>query len=602
MSSSKLASLPATELRHLIRACKYTGDTAGLCANKIQYNVVLLEASFANRFKLFCESNPVPCPCHYVSAPNEVSAGPLCPDSDVRTDVSKYRVLENGEHTSTVSTLMDGDVRDHVTFYLGCSYTFEHALINSGIPQRHMQHNNSVAMYISNIQCVSVPPFECNMVVSMRYIPFEFLRLAHEVSASFPLSHGAPIWIGNPARIGIRELSVPDFGEYSAPSEGDVPVFWGCGVTTQQALVSAKLGRVFTHYPGHMFISDVEAKPELITPIEIVALREPPDVFVSFLSKRACDVINSLETVISQDLNNRGIRNLIVKGDLLKSCLYLSHCDTVAIISEFPCNYEFDVPYETDGIPGVFAAAKVLSYLGKKITLLHSGEQMRNILHKCMDLFAWSKAGNTIELKSLASIEALMASSDSNRALFDCLLTIEHSGPARDGNFYTMHGNDISQYCTRIATVVNGIKLFDRTVSVGDGGNEWGMGKVMGNVTKHVDKGGLIASADSADFLVSAGVSNWGGYAIAAGVLEARNCEVHRRYAMHGIGYQSWKHTEGILFSKTEQRDLLTVMCELGIRDGISKELGLRVDGLDIGVHDNVIDQIAKCLLHNDNI
>ena len=602
MSSSKLASLSAKELRHLIRSSKYTGDTAGLCANKSQYNVVLLEASYANKFKLFCESNSVPCPCHFVSAPNEFSAGPLSYDSDVRTDLSKYSVLEKGEHTSTVSSLMGQNVSDYVTFYLGCSYTFEHALINSGIPQRHIQQNNSVAMYITNIQCISVPPFECNMVVSMRYIPFEFLKLTHEVSATFPLSHGAPIWIGNPTGIGISDISVPDFGAYSSPSDGDIPVFWGCGVTTQQALVSAKLARVFTHFPGHMFISDVEAKPKSITPSEIVVLREPPDVFVSLLSARAADVINSLETVVSRDLNNRGIRNLIVEGDLMKSCLYLSHCDTIAIISEFPCNYEFDVPYETDGIPGAFAVVKVLSYLGKKVTLLYSGEQMGNILRKCMALFDWSKAGNLIELKSLASIEAQMANSDCNKALFDCLLTIEHSGSATDGNFYTMRGHDISQYCTRIATEVNGRKLFHRSVSVGDGGNEWGMGKIKQNVIKHIEKGELIASVDVADFLVSVGVSNWGGYAIAAGLLVARNCNVHRRYVMRGIGYQSWKENQDILFSKAEQRDILSLMCELGIRDGIRKELGLSVDGLDIGVHDNVIDQIAKCSFHNEDI
>ena len=592
MSTSRLASLSAKEFRHLIRACEYTGDTSGFCANKMQYNVVLLDSSYADRFNLFCKSNPVPCPCHYVSSPNEISAGHLSSDSDVRTDVSKYRILENGEQARTVSNLMEQDIRNYVTFYLGCSYTFEQSLINSNIPQRHIQQNNSVAMYISNVQCVSVPPFRCNMVVSMRYIPFEFLKLTHEVSAAFPLSHGAPIWIGEPGRIGIREISLPDFGTYTAPSEGDIPVFWGCGVTTQQALISAKLGRVFTHYPGHMFISDLEAKPEQIAPHEIVVLREPPDVFVSFLSTRAADVINRLETVLSQDMNNRGIGNLIVKGDLMKSCLYLSHCDTIAIISEFPCNYEFDVPFETDGIPGVFAVVKVLSYLGKKLTLLYSGEMMRHILNRCIGLFDWSK---TVELKSLAAIETLMASDESNGALFDCLLTIEHSGMARDGKFYTMRGHDISQYCARLATEVNGRRMFGRMVSVGDGGNEWGMGKVMQNVIKYVEKGEVIACKESADFLVTAGVSNWGGYGIAAGILVARDCEVHRRYVMHGIGFQSWKQSKDILFSKPEQREMLTVMCELGIRDGMSKELGLRVDGLEIGVHDNVMDEIEKC-------
>ncbi|KAI6647926.1 hypothetical protein LOD99_8387 [Oopsacas minuta] len=595
MKANLLSKYSSKQGRELIRTGKHTTTTAGFCYNNIQTNIVLLEKSNADKFKLFCQLNPVPCPVHYISSPNEFTATPLATNSDVRYDVGKYRVIENGIHTNTVTSLQEFPLIDYVTFYIGCSYTFEHALLNAGIPQRHIEQHRNVAMYTTNIPCVPIPPFDCNMIVSMRYIPFVMLKLTHDLCGTFPLSHGAPIWVGNPNKIGIAKLDHNEIGEYSTPSEGDVPVFWGCGVTTQNAIMSAKIDRVFSHYPGHMFISDIQTEPKPIAPSEMVVFNNPPNVAVSFVSSQTADVINKLQVLISNDLNNRGMTNLVVEGDLLKSCLYLSHSDTVAIISEFPCHFEFEVPYETDGIPGVFAVAKVLSSLGKKVTLLYSRKLMGDILSKCLAQFEWSEKG--IELKSLAS----MASSISNDNPYDCLLTIEHSGPAKDGKYYTMKGVDITQYCGELVTEINGKMLFKKAISVGDGGNEWGMGKVSENVTKYVDKGDLIGNTNVADFLVSAGVSNWGGYAIAAGILAARNCIIHRRYVMNGVRYQICTHKSQDLFSKTEQRKLLSVMCELGIRDGMSKELGLRVDGLDIDVHEKVIEAIAQLLVETPN-
>ena len=590
-----------SKLRQLIREGQHTTTTAGLVPNNIQTNITILEKSKAEKFKHFCQLNPTSCPIHYVSAPSEFTATPLATDSDSRNDVGRYRVIENGLHTDTVSSLMDYNLIDYVTFYIGCSYTFEHALIQAGVPQRHIQQQRTVAMFTTNIRCIPVAPFDCNMVVSMRYIPFDVLKLTHDVCGSYPLSHGAPVWMGDPRRIGIDAITdPPEIGEYSAPTEGDVPVFWGCGVTTQNALMSAKLDKVFCHYPGHMFITDLQAQPETIAPSEMVVFSRTPHAEVSFVSLQTADIINKLQVLVSKDLNNRGVSKLVVAGDLLKSCLYLSQADRVAIVSEFPCNYEFEMPYETDGIPGVFAVAKVLSHLGKKVTLLHSGDKMGDILRKCLSVFDWSKEG--IELKSLASVEAMAVCNEGSEFLFDCLVTIEHSGPAKDGKNYTMKGHDISRLCMNINTEVNGKQVYKKTISVGDGGNEWGMGKVNEKVIKYVDKGELIGSADSADFLISAGVSNWGGYAIAAGVLAARNCVIHRRYAMYGVGHLFWVLDKTVLFSKGEQHELLSAMAGLGIRDGMSKELGLRVDGLDIGVHEKVIDEIADIVVDDNSI
>ena len=585
-----------SQIRNLIRSKKFTGNTSGQCPKHLQMNIVVIEKLNAARLEKFCKDNPVPCPVHYISAPNEFSAGHLChTDTDIRTDLVKYCVIEKGVVSREVNSLVDINLKDYVTFYIGCSFSFEYGLSQAEVPMRHVEQNKNIAMYITNFPCIPNPPFIGNMIVSMRYIPHGMLKVVHDVCSEHPSDHGAPVWIGEPHRIGIHDLTQPDYGEYALPQEGDVPVFWGCGVTPQQVLLSAKLERVYTHSPGNMFICDAEVVAEKSTKSEMFVLREGSDMFVSFLSLAARDLISRLERLVGEDPGKRGIENLIVPNDLAAASLTLSHAESVAIVSEFPCNYEFDVPFETDGIPGVMSVAKIMTRLGKRVTLLYGGEQMETILRKCLSLFDW---GKFIQLRSLSTLETdLMALPSNSAAMFDCLLTIEHSGPALDGNYYTMRGHNISKLCTPLVTELGDKKLFKHSIGIGDGGNEWGMGKVSDKVIKHINLGELIGCAVSADFLICAGVSNWGGYALAAAVLAARTCEMHRRYAMHGIGFQTCEADKTALFSKQEQRELLTLMSELGIRDGMKKELGLSVDGIDIEVHEELINEISKLFI-----
>ena len=184
---------------------------------------------------------------------------------DIRHDVPKYRIFRDGAFSEEVTDIADVWADDLVTVALGCSFTFENALLRNGIPVRHMEQARNVPMYRSNIDLVPAGPFSGQMVVTMRPIPEAQVAQATEISAGFPQAHGAPIAVGDPAKIGIANLSQPDWGDAVEIKPGEVPVYWACGVTPQNVLLAAKLPICITHAPGHMLIADVAEDAE--TPI-----------------------------------------------------------------------------------------------------------------------------------------------------------------------------------------------------------------------------------------------------------------------------------------------------------------------------------------------
>ena len=181
----------------------------------------------------------------------------VAPEADLRTDLPKYRIYRNGKLDTEVTQITDFWQDDMVAFLLGCSYTFEAALLEADVPVRHIEEGRNVPMYITNIECTPAGRFRGPMVVSMRPIPSRQVVKAVEVTARFPKAHGAPVHIGDPAAIGIEDLARPDFGDAVTVKEGEVPVFWACGVTSQVAAREAKPELMITHAPGHMFITDV---------------------------------------------------------------------------------------------------------------------------------------------------------------------------------------------------------------------------------------------------------------------------------------------------------------------------------------------------------
>ena len=259
---SDLKAASAQQVRAAIRTGSYGGHTSGLAAGKLQCNLAILPERFALDFLRFCQRNPKPCPVVGVSDSGDPFLPTLGSDIDIRSDVSKYRVFKDGALTDEVDDISALWADDFVTVALGCSFTFENALARNGIPVRHMETGRNVPMYRSNIELMPAGPFAGKMVVTMRPIPAHQVDQAREISARYPQAHGAPIGIGDPANIGIGDLSQPDWGDPVEVKDGEVPVYWACGVTPQNVLLDAKLPLCITHSPGHMLIADVAEDAE----------------------------------------------------------------------------------------------------------------------------------------------------------------------------------------------------------------------------------------------------------------------------------------------------------------------------------------------------
>lgn len=222
----------------------------------MQCNIVALPQAYASDFARFCALNPKPCPLIGQSNPGETSV-PSLGDIDIRTDCPKYQLFVDGKPTQELQDITKYWQRDWVFFALGCSFSFEDALVEAGIPLRHIQQNRNVAMYNTNIPCHSAGPFNGNMVVSMRPLSVTHTIRSIQICSRFPAVHGAPIHFGNPRDIGINDIDKPDYGDQIQIFDDELPVFWACGVTPQQALRAAKLPVAITHAPGHMLVTDL---------------------------------------------------------------------------------------------------------------------------------------------------------------------------------------------------------------------------------------------------------------------------------------------------------------------------------------------------------
>lgn len=254
-----LAALHPNELRRLIRGGEFSGPTAGLAPGFVQANLVMLPESLAGDFRTFCRLNPGPCPLIEVTAPGVFE--PRCaPGADLRTDLPRYRIYVGGELRAQPGNLKEAwghKLQTAVSFLVGCSFTFESALLQAGIPVRHIEQRCNVPMYRTNILCTPGGSFAGPMVVSMRPMTPQQARQAQAITWNMPDSHGAPVHIGDPADIGIADIQNPHYGDPVEIRHGEVPVFWACGVTPLEAILRAKPPWAVVHEPGHMFITDL---------------------------------------------------------------------------------------------------------------------------------------------------------------------------------------------------------------------------------------------------------------------------------------------------------------------------------------------------------
>uniref|UniRef100_A0A3B3HCT1 D-glutamate cyclase n=2 Tax=Oryzias latipes TaxID=8090 RepID=A0A3B3HCT1_ORYLA len=606
-----------------------------------QANLLILPSRLANDFEDFCHRNPAPLPLLYRSKPGETSCPPLAGGADVRTDVSQYCVYEEGRLVKTISSLQSYSplssspdvMSEMVSFYLGCSFGFEGKLKEAGVPVRNVEQGRNVSMYRTSISCIPAGAFHCHLVVTMRPVPAALLDTAVEVTHLNPLAHGAPVHIGDAALLGIQDLSKPDYGDQVDLQPGDVPVFWACGVTSIEAVLCSKPPLAFSHSPGHMFLTDIPDSPDSTIAASDITntprLKPSPELMplcfpisqnpllYSLASKAAVERIRQLEMIIGEDPGQRGIRALFVQDELLRSCLALSHSSSVAITTGFPTHYMHSPPDETDGPPGAIAIATMLLSLGKDVTLLTDrravemtgamvDEAVRTgVLKAAIPVVTFEGSGPE------AAQNFLCHHGDTSKPRFDHLVAIERSGRAEDGNYYNMRGINIKHLVDPIddlfiaARTISGVS----TTGIGDGGNELGMGKVKQQVKSLMPMGEVVACDVPADFAITAGVSNWGGYAVACGLYLLHTCPSHRRYLRKGLGQEAAPTSEQLqdwsscLPSVEKEETFLSTLVRLGIRSGKTGNLGMEVDGLTFHpTHSSLISRLLEATLGSAQI
>ena len=246
------------ELRHAIRKGDFATFTAMQAPGYVQANMCILPQDYADEFLLFCQRNPAPCPLLAMSDPGDPRLPELAEDLDLRTDLPAYRVFRDGEQVGDVTDISDLWQDDFVAFALGCSLSFEEPLVEAGVPLRHWETGEDVPTFLSSIECRPAGRFKGRMVVSMRPLkPADAIR-AVQITTRLPKVHGAPVHIGIPEAIGIDDIHTSWQCGPSDVREGELPVFWACGITPQVAVAEAKPPICITHKPAHMLVTDVK--------------------------------------------------------------------------------------------------------------------------------------------------------------------------------------------------------------------------------------------------------------------------------------------------------------------------------------------------------
>ncbi|MGH3900090.1 MAG: putative hydro-lyase [Pseudonocardiaceae bacterium] len=254
-STHRTTAMFPDQARALFRTGTIT-HTSGWTPGYAQANLIALPADWAYDLLLFAQRNPKACPVLDVTDPG-VPHTVLAPGADLRTDLPRYRVWVDGELVEEPADATAAWQEDLVAVLIGCSFTFETALIAVGVPLRHVEQDRNVAMYVTDRPCRVAGRLGGPLVVSMRPVPAALVPTAVAVTAAMPAVHGAPVQVGDPAGLGISDLDRPDFGDSVEIGPGELPLFWACGVTPQAAVMASKPPFAITHAPGHMFVTDI---------------------------------------------------------------------------------------------------------------------------------------------------------------------------------------------------------------------------------------------------------------------------------------------------------------------------------------------------------
>jgi uncharacterized protein YcsI (UPF0317 family) len=254
----RITTASPREARHIIRSGAYDAPTSGLCPGYAQANLIILPREQAYDFLLFAQRNPKPCPLLEVTEVGARQATICATDCDIATDFPRYRIYEHGKMVAEVTNVADYWRDDLVSFVIGCSFSFESELVEAGIEMRHNTMGRNVSMYLTNVECLPAGSMSGNMVMSMRPIPHKQIVQAVQISGAIPKVHGAPMHIGDPSVIGVRDINKPEFGDPVDFYPGEEPVFWACGVTPQSIVMNSKPPFAITHAPGCMLITDTK--------------------------------------------------------------------------------------------------------------------------------------------------------------------------------------------------------------------------------------------------------------------------------------------------------------------------------------------------------
>ncbi len=258
ISFENARKLSSKEIRKKIRLELYNNHTSGLAANKLQANIVILPNEYATDFNNFCKLNPKSCPLVGQTKLNNPYFETLGDNIDIRFDVPLYNIYKNGDLISTVRNIENYWNNSFIAFAIGCSFSFEDALMVAGLEIDHIKKNKVVPMYRTNIKNIKSGPFNSKMVVSMRIFNKKDINKVIKVSENFSFAHGKPIHIGNPNKIGINDILNPDWGDCPRKKNDEEEyIFWACGVTPQNAIIEARIPFCITHTPGHMLITDI---------------------------------------------------------------------------------------------------------------------------------------------------------------------------------------------------------------------------------------------------------------------------------------------------------------------------------------------------------
>ncbi|XP_010159175.1 PREDICTED: UPF0317 protein C14orf159 homolog, mitochondrial, partial [Eurypyga helias] len=409
--------------------------------------------------------------------------------------------------------------------------------------------------------------------------------------------------------LGIQDLSKPDYGDPVHLQPGDIPVFWACGVTGVEAVINCRAPLAFTHSPGCMFITDLKNDSVTVRPSrdvpQVHCISQDP-LHYSIVSAEAAQKIKTLEILIGIDPGDRGIIHLQRPDELLKACLSISHARSVLITTGFPTHFTYEPPEENDGPPGALAIAAILQALEKEVAIVTDQRAMnlnKKIIEEAVQLGILKRPVPLLSYQRAGADSALMflcENGDPGRPRFDHLIAIERAGMAADGNYYNARKVNIKHLVDPIdelflaAQTIPGVT----TTGVGDGGNELGMGKVKDAVKKHIKNGDVIACDVEADFTIVAGVSNWGGYAIACALYVLSTCETHDRYLRKAVGFPQLSKKKvwlSALPSVTKEENLLRTLVRHRVRSGKTASLEMEVDGLPFyNTHSLMIEKLLQ--------